>query len=322
MASDASVKAPVASPEGGALTAFVARGFRVLAGITFVLLVFGATVRVHDAGLSCPDWPLCYGELVPVLDFQIFLEWGHRVLAGSISLGFLGLGALVLRDPALRARAGWFVGAAVLVLATQIVLGGLTVLKLLAFWSVTLHLLTGNLFLASLLTLADRVANPAPLPVPGAARALSWAALAAWVLQMSLGGLVSSNYAGLACTEWPTCNGGVWFPTWSGIIGLQLAHRFGAYLLTAVILGFFVATRKVPALSRFGTVALALVLGQVALGVTNVLVGMPEDLAILHSAVADAIGVTLVLNALRVARSVPVAVAAPAPVPTLSVGRA
>ena len=69
----------------------LARLATALVTTTYVLLVFGASVRVHGAGLACPDWPLCFGEVIPTLNFEVGLEWGHRVLAGLISLGFLGL---------------------------------------------------------------------------------------------------------------------------------------------------------------------------------------------------------------------------------------
>ena len=61
----------------------LAGGLGLLAGVTYVLIVFGALVRAHGAGLACPDWPLCFGEWVPEFDFRIAFEWGHRALAGS-----------------------------------------------------------------------------------------------------------------------------------------------------------------------------------------------------------------------------------------------
>lgn len=277
---------------GGAQLELGARGFRALGVITYFLLVFGATVRVHGAGLSCPDWPLCFGEVVPQLNFEIFLEWGHRVLAGSVSLGFLALGVWIFRHPERRRRAGrWWFGA-LAVLMTQVVLGGLTVLKALAFWSVTLHLLTGNLFLLALLTVATSL-HPVALPASTGTRRWAWAVAGMWYVQMALGGLVSSNFAGLACTEWPTCNGGVWFPTWSGIVGLQLIHRFGAYTLFALAAGFAWSARSGGA-SRWAAAAFGLVCLQVVLGISNVLLAMPVEIAVLHSAVGDLIGVCAV----------------------------
>lgn len=287
---------------GGGLSAWatdvrVAGAFRGLAAVTWGLLVFGATVRVHGAGLSCPDWPLCFGQVIPELNFQVFLEWGHRVLAGTISVGFAGLGALVLSRSDLRGRAGAMCGVALLVLVTQIVLGGLTVLKLLAYWSVTLHLVTGNVFLLSLLTIAGTL-DPRPIAASAGATRLSKAVAAMWLVQLALGGLVSSNYAGMACTEWPTCNGGVWFPAWSGIVGLQLAHRAGAYALFALAAALAWSARGGPG-ARSASVVFAAVLAQVALGVTNVMLEMPVEIAVLHSALADLIGIAAVLTMLR-----------------------
>ena len=273
--------------------------------MTWFLLVFGATVRVHGAGLACPDWPLCFGEVIPELNFQVFLEWGHRTFAGAISLGFLGLGGWILWRPRLRAQAGWLVLASAFVLVVQIVLGGLTVLHLLAYWSVTLHLLTGNVFLLSLLVIAERLAPPVANRAAGApiaqrhARVLAALVVVAWFVQMALGGLVSSNFAGLACTEWPTCNAGVWFPTFDGIVGLQLLHRAGAYALFALAVGFAWVARG-HAVAGLAKALLGLVLFQVLLGITNVIMELPVEVAVLHSAVADLIGIVAVIAALRV----------------------
>lgn len=287
----------------------VATAFRALAAVTWGLLIFGATVRVHGAGLSCPDWPLCFGQVVPELNFQVFLEWGHRVLAGTISVGFVGLGGWVLYRPELRARAGWLWAGALVVLITQIVLGGLTVLQLLAYWSVTLHLLTGNLFLLALLAIANGL-DPRPIAASVGTRRLARAVAAMWFIQMALGGLVASNYAGLACTEWPTCNGGVWVPAFDGIVGLQIAHRAGAYALFALAAAFAFNARGSGAAGA-AMVVFGIVLAQVALGVANVLLAMPVEIAVLHSAIADLIGITAVLVALRLST----ASVAAAPVP-------
>src|SRR5688500_16689683 len=119
----------------------------VLVLATWALLVVGASVRVNGAGLACPDWPLCFGEVVPPIDLKVCFEFGHRVRAGGIGLAYLALGALVARRRAELGRGVlglWASGA--VVLAVQIVLGGLTVLHLLAEWTVASHLVTGNLF--------------------------------------------------------------------------------------------------------------------------------------------------------------------------------
>ena len=70
----------------------LARAYFGLAGLTYGLIVLGALVRAHGAGLSCPDWPLCFGDLIPQLDFKVAFEFGHRVLAGCIAIFFALLG--------------------------------------------------------------------------------------------------------------------------------------------------------------------------------------------------------------------------------------
>ncbi len=271
----------------------VARAAAALVPVTYALLVFGSTVRVHGAGLACPDWPLCFGQVVPQLDFQVLLEWGHRTLAGLVSLAFLAIGIELFRRGAPRAiKALW--GLAAVLLATQVVLGGLTVLELLAEWTVTSHLLTGNSFCVTLLLLALALhehESPVQRPAVGNShRAAAGLVAVAVFAQLALGGFVASSHAGLACgPAWPACAGDSWFPTFQGIIGLQVMHRIMAYTLLAAAAGAVAATRGQGRTGRTALIVLALVGLQAVIGIANVVTSMPVEVTIAHSAGADAI---------------------------------
>ena len=291
MGSDLAQAAP-----GSDYSTRLAAGFRVLVGLCLGLIVLGALVRVHGAGLACPDWPLCFGRVLPEMNLEVAFEWTHRLVAGSVGVCFVALSALALRRPATR-RASPLLAVAALLLAIQILLGALTVWKLLAPWTVTAHLLIGNSFAATLLlaalTLGDAGA-PARRPAltPWARRVTLLAALLL-VLQITLGGLVASRYAGLACPEWPTCRDGVWFPTWEGPVGLQLLHRANGYALVASLAAAAVAARRAPALRRATRLALLLGLAQVGVGVANVLLALPVEVTGLHSALAAGLVLSL-----------------------------
>jgi cytochrome c oxidase assembly protein subunit 15 len=266
-------------------------------------MVLGALVRAHGAGLACPDWPLCFGEVVPRFDLKVAFEWTHRVVAGSLSLVFLGLVGLTWRRPATFASVRGLLVAAALLLAVQILLGALTVWKLLASWTVTSHLVTANLFAITVLLVALRIREraqgaPAAAAAPRAARA--WAAAAALLLgaQIVLGGLVSSSFAGMACPEWPTCLDGEWFPRIGGLVPLHLMHRTNGYLVVAGLLGLALAARRTRAATPAG-VAAVLGLAQVAVGVANVLWGIPVEVTALHSALAAALVLALTVTVHR-----------------------
>lgn len=286
---------PAAASDARALRSLSA-GFFALCGVTFGLIVLGALVRAHGAGLACPDWPLCFGRLVPVFDLRVAFEWTHRAVAGSVALGFAALSIAVLRLPAARAASrGWLAAAAVL-LAAQVGLGALTVWKLLASWTVTCHLVIGNTFNAALLWIALRLRGAGAAsgpPVRPAARRWLAATCACLALQLVLGGLVSSRYAGLACPEWPTCNGGLWFPSLGGAVGLHLLHRVNGYLLGLLLVVSAWAARGAGALGRALALAVALGLAQIAVGILNVRLGLPVEITGLHSALAAGLVLSL-----------------------------
>ena len=275
----------------------LAGAFLALLGLTSGLIVLGALVRAHDAGLACPDWPLCFGEWIPRMDLRVAFEWTHRAVAGTVAFGFAGLALMALRSAhASRELVVLLICGAVL-LAVQIVLGALTVWLQLAQWTVTAHLITGNTFALTLLLIACSLGSwdaPAARVQP-AARRLVCAGAVLLFAQMVLGGLVASNYAGLACPDWPRCGGEVWFPTFRGRIGLHLFHRLNGYALLCVLAASAWMARREAPLHSLTATALALGALQVSVGIANVLLRIPIEVTGLHSALASALVLTTTL---------------------------
>lgn len=298
IASDAETPHPQrgAPPDDGQR---LARAFFSLAALTYGLIVLGALVRAHGAGLACPDWPLCFGEVIPQLDFKVAFEFGHRLVAGSVAILFAVLAVATLRRPGPGRDLRPALALAAGLLAIQIVLGGLTVLHLLATWTVTSHLLTGNAFALSLVLIGRRLralAGPGRAPAPratGNERAAVTLLAVLLVVQVALGGLVSSSYAGLVCPDWPTCANGELFPTFTGIQGLHVLHRTLAYTLVLALPLVALGVRHHPGLRRLLALASALALAQAAVGVANVLLRLPVEITALHSALAAALFCTL-----------------------------
>ncbi len=175
-----------------------------LAIATFVLMAIGSATRVMNAGLACPDWPLCYGTVLPTaqMDLQVFLEWFHRVVAsvvGLVTMGFAGL-AWWRRD-ALPRWLPWSAMGAVAIVLLQGILGGLTVTQFLKFEVVTAHLATGLLFFAYLLVHGIVLLSaPARVMLSPSALAGGMATLVVYI-QSILGGLVASQWAVHQCLD-------------------------------------------------------------------------------------------------------------------------
>ena len=279
--------------------------------LMFGLIMIGSVVRTTGSGLACPDWPLCNGQLIPPFQFNVLIEWFHRCVALLVSLLLFATVGWIVAQRAVRARLGGLAGLAVLLLFAQVLLGALTVWKLLAPQVVSAHLATGLALFTTMLTTAlaararveDTAETPAAPAAPvarvkeGSLTPLFATAAALTFVQALLGGIVSTNGAGLACPDWPTCNG-VFFPPLRGGVALQMLHRFGAYALLAVMLAVLVRTRRVadPALRSGGGLLFGLTLVQALFGILNVRLGIPVWLTALHLSMATAIlalGVTL-----------------------------
>jgi len=313
-------------------TGFSTSGLRRLAWAAAVfalfVIVFGAFVRLSNAGLSCPDWPTCYGHMTwptqahevasansafpdrPVEAGKAWREQVHRILVGGLSLLTFALaGWAWWRRRDLRGLSAAPLAAAV-VIVFQALLGMWTVTLKLLPAIVMAHLLGGMLLFALLVYTALRLSiAPAGGSDTVQLRRLGGLTLGVLALQIALGGWTSSNYAALACgNDFPKCLGFWWPPTdfregfvlWRGIganyeggvldtaarSAIQLTHRIGA-LLTFLAVGAVAATAARHAATRaFAAIVAALLLLQIALGIGNVVLGLPLQVAIAHNGVA------------------------------------
>jgi cytochrome c oxidase assembly protein subunit 15 len=173
-----------------------------LATATLFLMALGSATRVMEAGLACPDWPLCFGQFVPEkqMNLQVFLEWFHRLIATGIGLAMIA--AVSLSWWQRYHLPSWFprsISLALLLVILQGILGGLTVTQMLRFDIVTAHLGTGLLFFSTLLTLGLLLL---PYRATGTVQQLPWLGVAAVGLvygQSLLGGLLASRWAVHQC---------------------------------------------------------------------------------------------------------------------------
>jgi cytochrome c oxidase assembly protein subunit 15 len=310
----------------------LARAGAVLA-LTVVML--GAWVRLTDAGLGCPDWPGCYGRVLvphpetsaeelgdqftrPLEAGKAWREMIHRYLASTLGLICVALAVVAWRnrhDPEQPLRAPL---ALVALVVFQGLLGMWTVTLLLKPIVVVAHLLGGFATLALLVSLGRWRSTSVPQPT-AALRALGIAAAAALVLQISLGGWTSANYAALACPDFPTCQTQWWpaiadfeegFVLWRGLgvdyeggvldhparVAVHFAHRLGAILAAVLIVLLGVRLVREAATRADGAAVLAMLLLQLGLGVSIVWFGVPLAVAVLHNGVA-ALLLLAVINA-------------------------
>lgn len=304
--------------------------------LTFVVILLGAWTRLRDAGLGCPDWPGCYGFLhVPVAeehqqianarfpDAPVMLEraWPemvHRYFA-------TGLGALILlmtivawraADGAQHARR--HITALLVIVIVQGMFGMWTVTWKLWPQVVTAHLLGGMATVSLMWLLTLRLGWPGPRVREQAGLAIGVAALVAIVLQIALGGWTTSNYAALACPDFPTCQT-QWIPPMdfakgfdftqevgpnylgglmdgSARVAIHFSHRVGAIVASLFVLVLvYRCLRSADApLRQLGLALLGILTIQILLGISNVVFTLPLKVAIAHNGVAAVLLLTLV----------------------------
>lgn len=310
--------------------------------LTFDLVLFGAFTRLTDSGLGCPDWPGCYGhasplgagtaiaqaqEIMPtgpVTQSKAWIEMLHRYMATGV--GVLVMTMVVARIAERKHGAGlpslWWSVAALVAVCAQGAFGALTVTMKLFPAIVTLHLLGALLLLALLAALGSRYDLRPPMHtkrvVPmSVAMVGSMVVLSLLlVLQIALGGWVSTNYAVLACQDFPTCHGSWWpdmnfqqgFTLWrelgmtdrgapiafSALTAVHYTHRLMAYgVLTALVAAACLLYRTVglqPQAKALGGLAVL----QLLTGLSNIVFGWPLVAALAHTGGAAALVIVMV----------------------------
>lgn len=293
--------------------------------LTVVVVLLGAYTRLTHAGLGCPDWPGCYGFLaVPMSeqaqslaaqrfpDAPVEVEKGwnemvHRYFAGALGLVILGLAVQAVRRRALPGQPLKLPLLLLAVVIAQAAFGMWTVTLQLWPQVVTAHLLGGFATLSLLFLLCLRLSGQqltAPR-APGRLRALAMVGMLAVIAQVALGGWVSSNYAAVAYTDFPTCHGEWWpemdfanafnlthhdiGPNYLGGLlygeartAIHLTHRLGALAVTLILLALAWQLRS-NGLQRLAALLLAALALQVGLGISNVLFNLPLAVAVAHN---------------------------------------
>ena len=241
---------------------------RATVGLFFLLLVWGNLVAGLKAGLACPDWPLCLGEVLPPFRLDVWMEFLHRVIAGVAGVALVALSWTRLR--AYRGGAKAVPVAAVALLLAEVVMGGAVVLLKIPVQLTTVHFITGLavFVLAYYMMLFDGTSAPIAFAPRGPSLLFFGMGVLVFILA-SLGAYVRHAEAGLACTDWPTCFGGVLPAVLSGKVLVHFSHRVLAALVFLTVLALYAAAVLDPRLAahRKGARALFLLMAaQVAVG--------------------------------------------------------
>ena len=330
----------------------VARRLRLLTlftlFLTFDLVIFGAFTRLTDSGLGCPDWPGCYGSASPVgaqlhieaaqtamptgpvTHSKAWIEMIHRYLATGVGVLIMTLTLVTwkarreerqkLHDPnRSQLLSIWWPVLTLVWVCLQGAFGALTVTMKLFPAIVTMHLLGGLILLALLRAQSVRYAQvqeqTPPAVLSNGNRLFLMAAFALLWLQIALGGWVSTNYAVLACTDFPSCQNSFWplmdfkqgftlwrelgagheggYITFQALTAIHYVHRLAAYAVFVVLMLLAFRLQRIPALRQQARWLAGLTLLQIITGLSNVVLGWPLFAAVAHTGGAAALVVVL-----------------------------
>ena len=301
--------------------------------LTFDLVLFGAFTRLTDSGLGCPDWPGCYGSATPlgasaeinaaqtamptgpVTWSKAWIEMIHRYLATGVGGLILALAFMTWRHRRALPMSPAWAWVTLIWVCMQGAFGAWTVTMKLFPAIVTLHLL-GGLGLLALLRIQSVFYQAGPTAPRLASRSMLglWLVMALLLLQIAMGGWVSTNYAVLACSEFPTCQGSWWppmdfaggFELWrelgvarsgesiefAALTAIHYSHRLMAYVVILALFWFAWSVWR-QGHARLALSLLGLTLWQFVSGLTNVVLDWPLLAAVAHT--AGAAGFVIVL---------------------------
>jgi protoheme IX farnesyltransferase len=264
------------------------------------LVTIGVIVRATGSGLGCPDWPFCYGQLLPPADdARAWIEWTHRTVAAVIGFEILGLALLALRDHRRRRSIVWPTLAAVALVGFQAWLGRETVRLGNSGESVTAHLAAAMLLVGLLVYLAVRAGYPRRLGERVASQRftlLSAFGAAATFALLLFGSQVTATDSALIFPDWPLMGGSL-APALTEVTSAHVLHRWVAGLVGLIVLAIAVAARLTqrdrPALVRLSIAAAVLFAVQIAIGGAQVLTRLEAWTQTLHLALGAVIWATL-----------------------------
>ena len=293
--------------------------------LALIVIVMGSYVRLSDAGLGCPDWPGCYGKawISDSAEFQAdakaafpnspldiakaWKEMTHRYLAGTLGVVVLVMFAMAWRQKSQRSAAIAWSSAVLILLGSQAALGMWTVNLRVMPIVVMSHLLLGLVTFWSIAWTYLRVNPNASLrAVKSGPTVFALFAMLVLMLQIALGGWLSSNHAELACTDFPRCQGQYWPDTGyadafdfavkdgismsaAGKVAIHALHRLGAmvtFILLSLVMLTATSEQYPKTVRRSGVLLSALLLIQIVLGIFSVKHGVPLALAVAHNAFA------------------------------------